>query len=101
MNIFETIEVIFIAAFKEAIKQTSSNCLPRAMMMLKVFETLSFVWKKSNFAVNRIVEELNAKRNKEIEKIRNDYEELIAGLNGRTEELLRELERVKKTKDLL
>ena len=51
--------------------------------------------------MNRIVEELNTKRNKEIEKIRNDYEELIAGLNGRTEELLRELERVKKTKDLL
>ena len=97
----ETIEVIFIAAFKEAIKQTSSNCLPRAMMMLKVFETLSFVWKKSNFTVNKIVDELNVKRNKEIEKIKNDYEDVISGLNARIEEVLKEIEKVNKAKDLL
>ena len=34
---------------------------------LSLLDELS-LWKKSNFAVNRIVEELNAKRNKEIEK---------------------------------
>ena len=100
-EITDTIEVIFVAAFKEGIKQTSSSCLPRAMMMLKVFETLSFIWKKSNSTVNKIVDELNTKKNKELKKISNEYEEIIKDLNKVIEDMSKSFERVSKTKDLL
>jgi TolA-binding protein len=97
----EIIETIFVAAFKEAVKQTSSNCLPRAMMMLKIFETLAFVWKKSNSSVQRLVEEINSKKNKELEKIRENHEVVVRGLNLKIEEISSQVEKISKTKDLL
>ena len=100
-EITDTIEVIFVAAFKEGIKQTSSSCLPRAMMMLKVFETLSFIWKKSNFTINKIIDELNTKKTKELTKIRSEYEEIIKDLNKIIEEMSKSFDKVTKAKDLL
>lgn len=96
-----TAETIFMMAFKEAVKHTATSCLPRAHMLLKVFETLSYIWKKSNYLTERKIEEIKNKYFAEISKSKSDYEERLFLLTEKIEELQKQISAVNKENELL
>lgn len=94
-------EIIFGMAFKEALKHTATNCWPRANMMLKVFDTLSYIWKKSNYITERKIEEIKARHIEEIIKIKSKNEEVVQTLSQKISELLYTIQAIGKEKELL
>ena len=95
------IELIYLTAFKESIKQTATHCQPRAQMLLKILDVLHYTWKKLPGEFNRKVEVIKEHYHHELNKQKTMNELHHNSLHGKLEEVSYKLEESLKEKELL
>jgi hypothetical protein len=100
-EMMEMVETVYLTAFKELIKQTATNCYPRAQMLVKILKVLRFLWKKNPNEANNKIAVIKENYQKELTRHMSMTDFQKASLYLQIEELHKSIEEHKKENELL
>lgn len=97
----QIIEPIYLVALKETIKQVAVNCLERGVLLQKIFEILSFTWKKIPDDLLKKIDTLQVRHVQELEYQHTKFGRKINKLKKKVDELTSKISESSKEKDVL